>query len=416
MENIPAEVVALILEIVPDIRSLWALVRASPHVHRIFRDEYREHILHIIIAREIGPILMGEALAALRSSRFTSTQKVNGEDVEVPIRGLPKTEALEWTESYQDVINVANVSPPPEDMLLLWELHKDVKVMADLFVQETLPIFLQMMKGIGEPETELAICTLEDYSTIEKQRLFRAIYRFVIFGNLFAPSSTDVCDDEDLCEYFLCRFTIWQVEEISCINDFIRNKILLKWQEMEDNEFKRLAADPELWAADPRPNPPTSRWRADFFSKESKSRHFKDMQANFATLSIKDLVAVFEAKDVLLEELVKTRTSAYQGARSPFLDAALDVDPGAIPIVIGGVEYEFRGEVECPVEDMLAFEGDDLASANRSWFWANKSSLGDMYVSPSSPKWESDRAFEGFRRFGYVFLDYSRVENWRRGE
>ena len=284
--------------------------------------------------------------------------------------------------------------------------------MANLFVQEALPIFLQMMKGRAESGSELATCTLQDFS-IEKQRLFRAVYRFIIFGNLFGLSSTDICDNEEPCEYFLCRFTAWQVEEISCIKDFITNKILLKWHEMEDNESSRLAANPEPWEVELHPN---NRWETDFFGKQQKLLRRKIITGNLATLSIEDLIAIFEAKGVLLEELVRKRASTYQRVRPPFLEEALDVDPGNISVVIGGDEY--RGQVECPVKDMLEFEENNLTSANSCCFWANKWSLGDLYIWSSSPSsmWEPDRTSEGFRRFGYVFLDYSCVESWPDGK
>lgn len=64
METLPTELGALILENVVDIGSLWAFVQVSHHVHGIFR-ECREQILSAVIARDIGPVLMGEALAAL---------------------------------------------------------------------------------------------------------------------------------------------------------------------------------------------------------------------------------------------------------------------------------------------------------------------------------------------------------------
>lgn len=46
---------------------------------------------------------------------------------------------------------------------------------------------------------------------------------------------------------FLVLFPAWQVEELSCINDFMQDKILQKWQETEDTEFETIANDPSSW-------------------------------------------------------------------------------------------------------------------------------------------------------------------------
>ncbi|KAF4628217.1 hypothetical protein G7Y89_g9931 [Cudoniella acicularis] len=439
MDTIPAELGALVLENVPDMGSLWALVRASTHIYCVFR-EYRERILPTVIARDIGPVLVGEALAALRSSRFISPQKVNGEDVEVPLRGLPKSKALEWIENdylpqsealwwvetylsgseklkWSERYNGEretrrNLSPPSEDMLPLWELHKDVKFIADLYVRETLPIFNQCVTKYSPPVGEPVLYTLGNLSPIERQRILRAIYRFVIFGNLFAPS-TEVWEDYELCEYFLCRFAAWQVEEISSIYDFMTDRILQKWQEMEDNKFNRLAADLKLWEIKPYPDSWSCPWDSDFFSKESKLLGFKEKQAFFASLSIKDLKTLFQAKDELLEELVRRWALVYRGTRVTFLGEALDYGfPNGLPVNPGGEGH--RCEVQDDVlndNNMPLFnreKGDDVMSVNVGWAWAHFWHVPELYVHPTSRGSGLRVEHEGFRRSGYVFWDWPR--------
>ncbi|KAH8645557.1 hypothetical protein BGZ60DRAFT_424958 [Tricladium varicosporioides] len=446
MDTIPTELGALILENVPDMDSLWAFIRASPYIHSIF-CEYQEKILPIVIARDISSPLLGEALAALKSSRFTSLQRMNGKDVEVPLRGLPKSRALEWiendflpqseaqwwvetylfkserlrwSEKYdRERINRQNILPPSEDMLPLWELHKDVKFMADLYVRETLHIFNQSIEIYQPLASRPALHTLENISPIERQRIFRAIYRFAIFGNLFAPS-TETWEDYELSEYFLCRFAAWQVEEISCIYDFMTNRILKKWQEMEDNEFNRLAADPKLWEIEPRPDPQNCRWEADFFSRDSKLLYFKEKQAFFATLSIKDLRALFQAKDELLEELVKKWALAYHGTRVPFLEEALKACPDGFSVNPESEMNRFDAEVEAWDDNNMPLfnreKGDNAMSVNIGWGWANFWNPRELYVNSTSNCWWDEGANvdnEGFRRSGYVFWDYPR---WKEHE
>jgi len=440
METIPAELGALILENVPDMGSLWAFIRASPHIYSIFSN-YREKVLPIVVAREIGPVLLGEALAALNSSRFTPHQRVKGEDTKIFIRGLPKLEALEWIEKYylprsealqwvegylfeaeklqwsenynKEEINRRNASPPPEEMLLLWDLHKDVRFIADLYVRETSHIFNESVTDIfAWPASKPLPHTLGDLSFVERQRIFRAIYRFVIFGNLFAPSPVSIWHEEDLCEYFLCRFTAWQVEEISCIHDFITDMVLQKWQEMEDNEFNRLAADPKLWELEPRPDPWNCRWDADFFSRSSKLLDFEEKQAFLTTLPIKNLRAIFQAKGEILEELVRKQALEYRGEGGNFLGDALAVEPMNFPVNPGGEAFRDDAWVDGVVPFLDREKDDNVMSANVAWYWTNNWRARELYVWSTSNCRGEEEDKEGFRRLGYVFWDYPRWESF----
>lgn len=346
-------------------------------------------------------------------------------------RGPPKSEALEWIENYCSEseklkwgANRRTLSPSSDDMLPLWSLHREVKFMAQVYVQETLSILNQFITK-RRPRKPVPH-TLGDLSPIEKDRLLRAIYRFVIFGNLFGRPPTE-WSEEELCEHFLCRFPAWQVEELSCVNDFMTNMIRRKWQEMEDNEFQRLAAgDPQLWEIEPRPDPWNCRWDADFYSKETKSLCFEEMQAFFVRLPVEVLRALFQAEGAGLEELVRGWAAEWRGGEGPFLGEALHVDPSEFPVVPGG--ELFRYEVSERSDILFAYNDpgpidrekpDDVMSANISWHWAHRWQHCEMYYSstsnfywPGAEKWEEfDRSHKGLRRIGYVFWDRRRLNS-----
>lgn len=179
--------------------------------------------------------------------------------------------------------------PPPafQDMIPLWNLHKHVKFMANLYVGETLDILYQTFRSDNQSDIQTDRFTLQDLSLIERSRVFRAIYRFIIHGNLFSPNTFDPCEVEQQAEYFLCRFSNWQVEELSCFNDFMVNGITRKWLEMEDNAFKRLVADPELDLIPRSSNSWHHRWAGDFFSRDYRDEYFAHQRKLLSTLSIK---------------------------------------------------------------------------------------------------------------------------------
>lgn len=302
IETLPIEVGALIL---PDMDSLWVLIQASPHIYRIFSN-FREDVLQSIIAREIGPVVTVEAWAAYDSSRsFT------GEGT-VPLRGPPKSQALDWMDNYylptsgvlmrwsvedylteSDRVIWEQWEKRPvqteslrslEDMLGLWDLHKDVKFLADIYVREALPIFTKAFSTNYNPPVQRSLSTLEDLSATERQRVFRGIYRLVIFGNLFAPSP-EIWDEWELCERFLCRFPAWEVEELSCIYDFIAAEILRKLLDMKEYDLSHVYRGGDLASTN--------------LYRNSKNQKF------ISTLPIKDLRVMFQAKDEPLNALIR---------------------------------------------------------------------------------------------------------------
>ena len=305
-------------------------------------------------------------------------------------------------------------------MLPLWALHKEMKFIANLYVQETLPIMNHYAtEHSPSPTTGKADPhTLDDLSSIEKDRILRAIYRFVIFGNLFARPSAEWYSEE-LCEHFLCRFPAWQVEELSCVNDFMTDRIRQKWQEMEDNEFNRLATgDPQLWEIEPRPDPWNCRWDADFYSSETKGLCFEEKQAFLTSLPIEVLTALFQAEGGVLEELVRGWAEEWRGGDGPFLIEALDCDPRYLPVDPGVEVLRCDAKVEAWDDRSMSLvdreKPDNVMSANIGWYWTHDWQPFELYVNSTSNAWGGegdDEDSEGFRRLGYVFWDRWRLRS-----
>lgn len=114
-------------------------------------------------------------------------------------------------------------------MLTLWKMHQDVKFLANMFVNERLPILNQMRLTV---EREIPISqdkiNLENLSNLERMKIFRSIYRYTIYGDLFYVDQSktraerkDIALAQDQSHSFLNMFPTWEVEELSCINDMI---------------------------------------------------------------------------------------------------------------------------------------------------------------------------------------------------
>jgi hypothetical protein len=223
-------------------------------------------------------------------------------------------------------------------------MHRDVKFMANLFVREALDIFDRYFTDDNDPYNESPLpadhepaksreipWSLEELSSIERGRLFRPLYRFIIFGNLFGGFIEDSATAAELSEHFLCRFPSWQVEEISCINDFVTNNIIRKCQEMEDYVFKCLTADSELLKLRGNEDDWEVHWYSNFFSKNAKHKQYRHRQASLAKIFIKNIRTLFSVSDDALETFVSDFSTQGHYFGRPFLEEALLFDPGHIP-------------------------------------------------------------------------------------
>jgi hypothetical protein len=357
----------------------------------------RDVILSTVITHEIGHDILYDAQSALRSSRFNP-------------RGLLKPQTLEWITTYQVKMNSEHSLSGRSlglDALPLWRMHQDVKFLADLFVRERLQIIIARGFEVLE-NTEPAIQRYygpEYLSSTEKMRIYRSIYRYMIYGNLFyfdqrRPGVVKMYLPyaQDQSHSFLTLFPAWQVEELSCVNDFIHDKVLEKWQEVEDNFYALLAADSSSWDIN-REDPWNSRWEDDFFSHSIKVNYHEEWQRYLATVSLSDLRDIFTSKDDELLQVVQKHTHRLP---HDFLTEALDEDPYHSALITP--EYEVH-EQALASGATVQFQGDVIDQPNEGWLWSHGYQPCELYV-------QSTREFpigEGLRRFEYVFWDSNRL-------
>lgn len=363
----------------------------------IFRDQ-RDVILSAVIIWEIGADVLQEAQSALRSLRRL-------------LRGIvSKKETLEWIATYE--VELSHDQPLQQTSLgavavPLWRQHHSVKSLASLYVRERLHIATHRFRRVESEEApqEGRCYDLEDLSDTEKSRLFRGFYRFEIYGNLFfcdyRRKTKDTIYAPEQCDSFLCLFPSWQVEGLSCVNDFVIDKVLEKWQEVEENGYNALiAAGPSRWDFDkPIYN---SRWEFDFFSTSEKLQWRESYHRYFATLKLPTLVSLFTAQDGQLLQIVKDNCDCKWP--HDFLSEALDQD-SYYSQLIEPKKDEHQQKVSAGVK--IQFHRDYVSEANEAWLWAHEYQPCDLYVQPS---YENEIG-EGLRQFGYVFWDSSRLHD-----
>jgi hypothetical protein len=392
LEDLVPDVLFLMLLNAPSTNILWGFIRSSQRMYSVFRDQ-RELILSAVITREIGHGMLGEAQSALRLSQFQNGQKPS---------------ALEWIATYEVEMNKKTDAPEMlSKLLLLLRRHHDVKFMARLMVHDMLPIVSRgVIDTFEHSNSSLIQKTLEDLSYTERTRIYRGFYRLMIYGSLFRYDQSmpedlpaDQLDALDQSHSFLKLFPAWQVEELSCVNDFIHDKIKEKWREAEDRFYNLLKDDPSSWDVE-REDPWGSRWEIDpFFSHSAKVNGHTEWQEYLATLTISDLREIFTAVDDDLMHVLKNHL--YRTAE-PFLTEALD----EIPYHSSFITPEYKEHKQALASGVKApFLGDCIDKPNEGWLWAHQYKSCELYVSST----RGSTIGEGLRRFGYVFWDSTRL-------
>lgn len=217
LDGLSLELKVAILQFMPNIRTLVAIIRSSPLFHGAYANQ-RQNILSKVLLRDLEPRLFPEALSLYEASNIPCGDAANRKE---SVEGL-----LARYRAQRDTTPPFPPSSP--DLETLEALARFWGVVTDTtsdFCRSKLshhPLTHESLQGYDEP------------SDHEKGRIYRALYRFELFYILFnMPLSVDYDPDGsdpdpfdwmDKSHLFLSIFNPWEVEEIACIRDYIMER------------------------------------------------------------------------------------------------------------------------------------------------------------------------------------------------
>ena len=232
LEGLPVEIQSAILLSIQDIASLKTLTRASPVYHTAYRSQ-RPQVLERILFNSIHPDVLYDAFFSINSSK-TLTNDLKNRATRV------KKFLLEYDESRDKWTRPEHLDL--ESASKLAQLHIRVQhVTKDLCQTASL--------SHSFPGNQTEDCG--QLSSNECRRLYRALYRFEMFCNLFrnwknspddgdlsdassaSDDSTSELDSTEKSSWFLSLFKPWEVEEIACVRDYFcgyYGRMLLKFE------------------------------------------------------------------------------------------------------------------------------------------------------------------------------------------
>lgn len=206
IEKLPVELIRMVLAAIPNVRSLFSAVMSCPLFYLSFID-VDSHITPQVLLNQIDRTVLPEALAALDSLALLHMPLADRGGV-----GRPGTRSR--------ALRSRDISCCPTSLrhtLVLGRLHEHVQYFTEVFVAQCLS--KDPLKRVSKPITHKERCRIE-----------RAFYRFDMLCGYFrhplGPEAWGYAYTFPVVYSFLDQFTLWELEGLSCIYDFLARELL----------------------------------------------------------------------------------------------------------------------------------------------------------------------------------------------
>lgn len=227
LEDLPPEVLRLILLQMPSFQALGALVHASPQMHRVYKVD-RLAILRNWLVQHLGGL--ADAYAAYFSGTLSFQQS--------------RDEPMIWDflSDYEqrraNPVKLAAQLSLDDIVGMVWFHNSYIEPLTERYAVWA----LASMPSLAE-----ASPTAQPLSTTEMRRIQRAMYRLQVFCNVCGfkgegSSSRRIQDDVERLRVF-SMFPPWEAEEILCVHEFAKSKCsdvfkLIAWDLDEERNPK----------------------------------------------------------------------------------------------------------------------------------------------------------------------------------
>jgi hypothetical protein len=202
LEQLPPELIQVVLSELPDIASLESAVLTGPHLYYAFMDAEAQ-ITKKVFLQQIPAELLHDTLAAEVSSREETWRREKADDFlsqyfardQQPFRS-----SLQWKLS---------------QVLSLARLYNII----NFFTTDLVSPILTQNPLSGDKEVT---SSWQPLSQSERNRIQCNFYRFQIYCNLFRDKKNGPFhSDDDQRDNYFAHFAPWENEQLACINDYL---------------------------------------------------------------------------------------------------------------------------------------------------------------------------------------------------
>ena len=383
--DLPPELICLILGEIRSVHHLYLFLRASSYVYRAFISS-KDLILWNVERRSIAPSVVIDALIAIKLQQAKCTISELWSEYE-EIRELTKEKLLN---------NGIKITEPQgwissADLTTLSQVQSTIEYFIDDFSSRKLRTLHHTADGTAMPMADL-----------ERARLQRAFYRYNachmlanypgrlhVHWHLQQPSWSGLLH---CLNSLLGQFAPWEVEEIVCVHQYLRQRIQEIFDVLGDELMNSIMANPvngqaATTLADRKETIMVSRFEAardDYCFSEAGKWAQQQMINYLAGRTLPFLRALFESEVHTQRRLVLTGFAFGSDLLSKILGRT-GLREGTV-----GNDGQHR-----------EYEGDKLTNYNLAWQWSRYTYL---------PPHRCSSCVFNLREWGYVIWDQDRIK------
>lgn len=435
-DNLPPEILSLIQRNLNKRRDLHSLIAASPNcLHTFLGNRYR--ILLSVCVNGIQPGALRDALAVHHAPRRTVSHGRKGLRCN---KGIQPIDCEPFLSKYFSDATF-DVPTGMADVTALMQLQTRVFRFAHGYFMEATAL-LGAPLAPGDPPT---MGDVAPPSPTEWTKFQRAFFRYELYCRAFPSDQRPLClsrtAGRNQCELFMDRLKLWEVEEITCVHNYLTRLVGPVVDAAENRVVMEVfTADGarRIPSVDPSPRRRSNRRQSEVAS-ERHLFHSSTTPTTDAAAAVDGANVTGEALAAYLEELVP-----FQDLEPYGLDLFADIVQEDIPCYISnvsscGLEYiqhlldaRDKGQVQMVQEHALLFrefigealrysvsrnrrrartrremvinDDPDAANTGYSLFRRRREVFDAMYSDTEAI------IHDPLREMGYVFWDLDRIK------
>jgi hypothetical protein len=238
MDKLNHDIKVMILAEMPDMASLDALVHSCPEFHKCYLL-MQKRILFNILTRELTMPVFIQALAVIEAQNIQIPLVSKEMPFNHPARFFNVHAFMDEYAKRQSEGTVEYSEISLETLIRVAEFYKSVRAITSDYLETCL----------GEHPLTLERVTLRGLSKVERLRIHRAIYNLELYFTLFKSAnpaanpavrwggsgSEQHAQDLELFS-IVYRFSVAEVEEMSCMEEYMYNKNVSVFREIRHNQ------------------------------------------------------------------------------------------------------------------------------------------------------------------------------------
>lgn len=401
LELISPEIQQNILCNLESLDTLYALIRASPRFYQVFQLN-KDTTLSEIALCQFHPAVRSEAVAVATLAQLQQYQSQWDTQSQ-------RDTTLRFCETFPDRIHLWSDSNASGTISkYLCKLNREAKFFINDFARNTLPILHQLgqsqdQKILSEypPQNDVIDPRL---SSTESGRLQRAFCRFELYRRLFSRCSHDVHNGhhcirlppltaQEQANRFLRVLPTFQITEIACVRDYLYRRLRGTLDQLENQAVRTMSLEAVTFEQ----YDEAARWHSPFYIFTTQAQHEQEEHLeHLVSLGLPYFRRTMESSGDEQRDLFLHYVSASVlcHLETDFLSKALQC-LGFNPSFCDRGVYLGEKKRFNPASDENGY-----SEFPQGWLWAH---------DHQEPYKLWDRAYRGFRDWGYVFWDYDRL-------